>query len=522
MLDVSVFHYIGPWDPSDADGPDDPQYGDCDPVVGCEYPDTTGHEVGAFWFTVLSNPENPSDPVEEQQYTFQTGELQGKVIKFGDFMVRGTAGWSIMASSMNPLLYMKRSKEDPFLDNGDPLIVNGQIQNVYDGVADSDVVTVSQLRTKVDKTGSIMTGSLVIDTTGETYVTRVEDSTASSEMFKDKILLTDKTTGTEIGLVNDQASNRLRLKINNITSMYIEENMPPSTQFSPSESNHLVRKEYVDDLVGSPIGTPAEDGQFLTGQTDGTFDWITYVYSNSTPVPEQVGGIEPGETFDNVSLLTMFDRLLYPYQYPAFSAFAIDAQATAVEVGTVVGGAKTFTWTTTNPGNVQGSVVSIKDETGTYLLTDTADDGSEDYTITDVSYNTPDTFTWTIEGTNTKGQLFKKDFSVNWRYRSFWGSGADNLDDTGIIGLQKSELRTSRARVYDTPSSSSAEFKYVAYPQEQGQATSIVDNDTGFPVSMHPDWNPKTMDITSNGVTASYYVYKTQNPTSAALNIKID
>lgn len=37
------------------------------------------------------------------------------------------------------------------------------------------------------------------------------------------------------------------------------------------------------------------------------------VYSNSTPIVEGIGSIKPGTTFENISIKTMLDKILYPY-----------------------------------------------------------------------------------------------------------------------------------------------------------------------------------------------------------------
>jgi hypothetical protein len=87
MLDVSVFYYVGPFNPSNC----------ADPATGCEYPDTTGENHGAFWVVQGLTTD----------YTFVEGDLAGETVNNGDFMVWAVGGWSIMIGEMNPLLYYK-------------------------------------------------------------------------------------------------------------------------------------------------------------------------------------------------------------------------------------------------------------------------------------------------------------------------------------------------------------------------------------------------------------------------------
>jgi hypothetical protein len=87
MLDVSVFYYVGEFTPA----------------TGNEYPDRTGETTGAFWVVQGLSAD----------YTFDGGDLTGRVIGNGDFMVWATGGWSIMASEMNPTLYYRLDGTQP-------------------------------------------------------------------------------------------------------------------------------------------------------------------------------------------------------------------------------------------------------------------------------------------------------------------------------------------------------------------------------------------------------------------------
>ena len=125
MLDASSFYYVGPHDPS----------------AGTEYPDTTGESTGAFWHVNELSAPTGTDP--EPYYEFTSGDLAGKQITVGDFMVWGSAGWGIMSSEMNPSLYYKldgsQAITGPFAGGGQ------KIANIADGTEDTDGSTVGQL-----------------------------------------------------------------------------------------------------------------------------------------------------------------------------------------------------------------------------------------------------------------------------------------------------------------------------------------------------------------------------------------
>ena len=121
FIETNAFRPVAPWTP----------------VPGNEYPDSTGANHGDFWWI-----EEVTDP-----YTFvDAGDLQGRQIRNGDFMVWGTEGWGIMIGEMNPLLYYKLDGSLPvsaaFNGGGFPISL------IADGTADTDAVTISQHNTK--------------------------------------------------------------------------------------------------------------------------------------------------------------------------------------------------------------------------------------------------------------------------------------------------------------------------------------------------------------------------------------
>jgi len=247
------------------------------------------------------------------------------------------------------------------------------------------------------------------------------------------------------------------------------------------------------------------------------------LYTNTQPVPEKIGGIEVGETFDEVPLTEMWDKLLYPYMNPALSNFIIQGQATSVEVGHAINaGNYTFIWESSNDANIVPNSLEIKDNTADVVLeTGMANDHSESVALTEVIKMTPAANVWGLTGQNTESGLFSTTFTVNWLWRSYFGSDVDaNLLPGAIPLLDSTVLTSSRARTYPTAATATPEFRYISYPSEFGIAAGIKDEATGFDVAMNPSWNPAVMDIvTSFGITVEHNVYRTANQTSGVLNM---
>ncbi len=131
MLSITTLYHVGPHDPS----------------AGTEYPDTTGETYGASWdITALSNPDNPGGNPEI--YTFTGGDLSGKSVKQGDFIVYGKTAWSIISISFDPTMYYKLDGSDsitgPFAGGGQKLT------NIADGTQADHGSTVGQVYDAID------------------------------------------------------------------------------------------------------------------------------------------------------------------------------------------------------------------------------------------------------------------------------------------------------------------------------------------------------------------------------------
>ena len=147
--------------------------------------------------------------------------------------------------------------------------------------------------------GDTMTGSLIIDTTGETYVNRVINGTYMSEQYYDKFAVNDGTN--EYALVGDTANTELRFKVNNITSLGIKENEPPYSPQDPTLDNHLTRKDYVDTKEPA-LPTPIEDVSVLTGNINNTKEWRKIIGGQNVNVyTDQAGEIKISATSGTIA-----------------------------------------------------------------------------------------------------------------------------------------------------------------------------------------------------------------------------
>lgn len=225
------------------------------------------------------------------------------------------------------------------------------------------------------------------------------------------------------------------------------------------------------------------------------------------------------------------------YLPPAFSAFTMQGQATTVEVGTVISGNKTFTWSTTNSGNVQPNTVKITDVTNSVdLATALANDGTEIVNLTTpISKSLLGSHQWRASAQNTQAGNFQSSvFIINWQFKRFVGvSNNPTLTENQIEAL----TATLGANNNGTYALVAGGYKYLCFPDSYGSptaSTGIKDTATGFPVAMADSsddafysnvqngWSYGIVPVTNAlGVTHNYRVYRSKNILGGAINIQV-
>jgi len=146
-------------------------------------------------------------------------------------------------------------------------------------------------------------------------------------------------------------------------------------------------------------------------------------YNRIQAIAVSIGGISAGYV-PNGTVQDLLDRLLYPYQNPAFTAFQLSGQATNLEIGdSIIAGSKVFAWTTSNSSNIATNSILIKDAISNVVLASgLANDGTENITLSLISKSGNATHTFSIQATNTNAIVFSRNFDVLWRPRRFAGT----------------------------------------------------------------------------------------------------
>ncbi len=156
------------------------------------------------------------------------------------------------------------------------------------------------------------------------------------------------------------------------------------------------------------------------------------LYTGASPTTNTVGGLPSGSAIAGETLSKILQDILVSYQAPAFSSFAITGQGSPVEIGTAISGVKTFTWGTTNSGNVNANTIEIDNVTAsTVLVSGSANDGSENLNIGSITFNaSPQVFR--VKGTNSQSTVFQRDFTIATLYPYFYGKVASGGAAPGV------------------------------------------------------------------------------------------
>jgi len=280
----------------------------------------------------------------------------------------------------------------------------------------------------------------------------------------------------------------------------------------------------------------------------GTFSqWAVSLQAFSSDPPTTYGGASPstitvndlpsgtsitGKTYDE-----LFEHIYAPFINPAFSAFAMSGQAQQVEVGTTISGSKTFTWATTNSGNVAPNTIQIKDQTtNTVLLTGAADDGSEaGVAIGSVIHTSPAVHTWRILGTDNHSNVFTRDFNVSWLWLKYWGTSNNvTLTEAQIEALANTALSSTPNQIY---SLAAGGYKYFVWDDSLGSPIALTgfrDTSTNLAVAMATSaddaaysnvqngWYYALVSVTNaQGQTSNKRVYRTKNILGGTINIQV-
>ena len=239
------------------------------------------------------------------------------------------------------------------------------------------------------------------------------------------------------------------------------------------------------------------------------------------------GGIRVGTIFSAVTMQEMWSSLLYPEFDPYFSTFTIPA-LTTVDVGYIITGNVSFTWTLLNPTLTRPDSIYIYDTTRSLTLLSGISSGT---TVASISLSglTKNSYTsnvFNIYGRKRTNMLFTASDSIIWAWRGFFGSSTATTLTSGDTSAFSNYFFTTVSKTYSFTGSG---YKYIIIPNFL-DITTFRDSSTNLNVAMAGIEDGYTSAGVSNyylpmtivnayGKSTTYRVYRTKNNLGGSINI---
>jgi len=209
------------------------------------------------------------------------------------------------------------------------------------------------------------------------------------------------------------------------------------------------------------------------------------------------------------------------YNTPVFSSFVLLGYV-YIEVGdSIPAGSITFTWNTTNSGNVAPNTIDLVDVTGgaTVLASALSNDGTETITLAlPITKTVIGANQFKVQALNSQSGILDRTYDVNWQFRGFYGNSANAgaLSEAQIEALSNNPLQAGFAGEYDFLG---GDYKYLCFPDVWGTPTSFRDKSTNFTVPMEVVYQVAVTN--SFGVLENYNVYRSTNTLGADITIVV-
>ena len=189
------------------------------------------------------------------------------------------------------------------------------------------------------------------------------------------------------------------------------------------------------------------------------------------------------------------------FSMPVINTFTVTGLGSAAEIGTsaVVTG---IVHSESFVSNIEGKL-TLKNGNNTIRNDINPSSSSASVSLSSsvtVTRNSAGTETFTLSGTTTLGGTISKSVTKQFYVPKFLGSSSNtSVTSTDVLAMQKGQ---------SIPTSITLSSTQYVYFVTDGTITSVKDTNTGFGVPVEA---PVTLQVSINGVTVSYHVYRTSS-----------
>jgi len=394
----------------------------------------------------------------------------------------------------------------------------------YIGTRLSDFSTKTQTNIRVSATGS--------DTYFATYSTPMIDSYLPNYIFL--VDFYGYNTGVTVSL-----------NINSIGTYSV---------FKPSQNGPIPLVS--GDITGATGGTAGQTYYLVYNQGGKYFEFFySSPVSNSgnlnNPVPTNytVGGVQSGNSFNDVKLLDVLKDILYPENMGRIATFSMTLNnlnlSKTFEVGqTLTGGLYyTFSWAFENGSDFKDKTLKIEDitvvtQSQTYWLPPSSTPFTQSSGLTgprgflfpsDIKSDYPNKRTFRLSVERSNGTIVYKDYQIDWMWKVYYGASTfSTLTASQVYNLVNKTLSTQSSGSWTLPGDG---YKYLAFPENstynftdityKGLPLALAGTPSGYSYSSG-DLNYLFVTVSNvNGISKQYKVYRSKNQIGATISVNL-
>jgi hypothetical protein len=394
----------------------------------------------------------------------------------------------------------------------------------YIGTRLSDFSTKTQTNIRVSATGS--------DTYFATYSTPMIDSYLPNYIFL--VDFYGYNTGATVSL-----------NINSIGTYSV---------FKPSQNGPIPLVS--GDIIGATGGTAGQTYYLVYNQGGQYFEFFySSPISNSgnlnSPVPTNytVGGVQSGNSFNDVKLLEVLKDILYPENMGRIATFSMLLNSLNVsktfEVGQTLSGGLyyTFSWVFENGSDFKDQTLKIEDitvvtQSQTYWLPPSSTPFTQSSGLTgprgflfsnDIKSDYPNKRTFRLSVERSNGTIVHKDYEIDWMWKVYYGASTfSTLTASQVYNLTNKTLSTQSNGTWTLPGDG---YKYLAFPENstynftdieyKGLPLALAGTPSGYSYSSG-DLNYLFVTVSNvNGISKQYKVYRSKNQIGATISVNL-
>lgn len=364
----------------------------------------------------------------------------------------------------------------------------------------------NSIRSFIGDTIPNINGIVLIDKRGNRKLLKVPKQVGQSYSQKE----IDYIVNYLYSIISDSNSNgNVNIDMSNIATLDGENLFISVNRFT------LGAKSDVEATEDNDLITLGQVNEILKNYTPGSSSGGDAFYTNKEPVPNSIGGISAGTTFDKTPIQDIISMLLYPYQTPSITQFTSNIKQN-YKLGESTPGNITLTWNTSNQKNIKENSIRFLFNNIELPKENFNKQGSKAFTINPVKLNTQGSINIVMEMQDIKNKKMSRNITLTWYNGIYYGNSTkESITAEDAVKLTTLDAN-SLGRDYRYPGGG---YKYLVFPSTWGDPKQFVDPATNFDIPM--DKKDNITITNNNGVTQTYKVYKSTNVLNGDITIRV-